>query len=122
MTARDQLTGLLNAVVGIDYCAAREGAERLLRAGWLPPSPRRTGRPNHNCPPGTGRTVTPETGYFIGYIAELPDDSDGEQLMEFSGTVHRNEEAAREDLADAQGWRPGWHLYRLSDITERPSE
>ncbi|TLF72896.1 hypothetical protein [Nocardia cyriacigeorgica] len=38
MSDRDTLTGLLHAIVGIDLCAAREGAERLLRTGWRPPA------------------------------------------------------------------------------------
>jgi hypothetical protein len=97
-------------------------AERLIADGWRPPSPRRADGPNHSCPPGTGHTVAPKAGYFVGYIAELDDDSQGEQLMEFSGTVHRTKEAAREDWEDAQAWRPGWRLYHLTDITERPSE
>ena len=37
---RRTLTTLLNAIVGIDHCAAREGAERILRAGWRPPAQR----------------------------------------------------------------------------------
>lgn len=86
------------------------------KLGWRPP--RRITGPNHGAAPGYGRTVTPETGFYVGFIAELPDDSDGEQLMEWGGTVYLDEATAREELADANAWRPKWRLYRLTDITE----
>ncbi|WP_280499372.1 hypothetical protein [Nocardia cyriacigeorgica] len=34
------MTQMLASVAGIDLCAAREGAERILRAGWRPPARR----------------------------------------------------------------------------------
>ncbi|MFB8031329.1 hypothetical protein [Streptomyces sp. NPDC055990] len=91
-------------------------AEQLLAAGVRPP--RRIAGPNHGCAPGYGRTVTPAEGYFVGFISELPDDSDGEQLMEFSGTVFPTEAEGRAELVEANEWRPKWHLYRMTDITE----
>lgn len=83
------------------------------------PLPRRTTRPVHNRAPNHTAQAPTGTRYFVGYIAELDDDSDGEQLMEFSGTAFLDEAEAREELEDAQGWRPGWHLYHLTDITDR---
>ncbi|TDP29794.1 hypothetical protein [Nocardia ignorata] len=38
MSDRDTLADILRRIVGIDLCAAREGAERIVRAGWRPPA------------------------------------------------------------------------------------
>ena len=91
-------------------------AEQLLAAGVR--LPRRIVGPDHCLPPGSYRTVTPDEGYFVGYISELDDDSDGEQLMEFSGTVFPTEEDGQGEWEEANAWRPGWRLYRMTDITE----
>ncbi|MGW5387166.1 hypothetical protein [Nocardia sp. NPDC003963] len=91
-------------------------ADALLTAGVRPP--RRTTGPKHGCAPGFGRTVTPAEGYFVGFISELPDDSDGEQLMEYSGTVFPTEAEGRAELVEANEWRPKWRLYQMTDITE----
>jgi hypothetical protein len=57
-------------------------------------------------------------GYVVGYIAVLPDDSQGPQLVGFSDEVFATEAAARDDHAFAEGWRPGWSIYQLTDITK----
>lgn len=101
---------------------ALDTADAIQAAGWRPPAPQRTAGPNHICPPDRFDQAPPGVRFYVGYIAELDDDSEGPQFMEFSGTTFADEAAAREELADAQAWRPGWHLYRLTDITERPSE
>jgi len=71
-------------------------------------------RPEHRCPPH--QFLKP--GFYVGYIAELDDDSEGPQLMGFSDEVFATEEDARAEHADAEEWRPGWRVYQLTEVTE----
>lgn len=61
-------------------------------------------------------------GYVVARIQELDDDTEGPQLYGFSEDVLPTEFAARIRHSDAEGWRPGWRLYALTDITEEPTE
>lgn len=77
--------------------------------------------PEHH-QPSVGDVVMTGGGFFVGYIAELNDDSEGPQLMEWSGTVLPTEDDAREQHSEAQGWRPGWRIYALTDITDQENQ
>ncbi len=104
-------TGLLDALAGYRL--------RQQALGLVAGEVRRTTEPHHRMPP-TPQSLPP--GCIVGYIAELDDDSEGPQFMWFSEDVLGTEAAGREQLADANEWRPGWHLYRLTDITEEPTD
>ncbi|MFG1794215.1 hypothetical protein [Nocardia sp. NPDC049149] len=80
---------------------------------WRPPR-RRVTEPHHLMPP-TPQSLPP--GFIVGYIAELDDDTEGPQFMWFSEDVLDTEADGRGQLAEANAWRPGWHLYRLTDVT-----
>lgn len=75
-------------------------------------------RPAHGCPPPEGEPG--QHGYVVGYIAELDDDTEGNQFVEYSGDVHETWEDAHTVWKKAQNWRPGWRLYSLTDMTEKP--
>lgn len=96
----------------------RYQADDAIAAGWRPPR-RRVEQPDHGAPPPP-RSLPP--GFMVGYIAELDDDTEGPQLMYFSGDVVPTEDAARQEHSDAEEWRPGWRIYALTDITERAAE
>lgn len=64
------------------------------------------------------RHRTHTAGYVVARIQELDDDNEGPQLVGFSSDVYPTSGSARDARGFAESWRPGWHIYQLTDITE----
>lgn len=64
------------------------------------------------------RHRTHTAGYVVARIEELDDDTEGPQLVGFSGDIHPTADHARDVHDFAESWRPGWHIYQLTDLTE----
>jgi hypothetical protein len=69
--------------------------------------------------PPTGPLGGRNDGFLVGRITH---HGACPEFAEWDGVAYATERSARLALDQANHWRPGWRIYALTDITERPTE
>ncbi|WP_280186253.1 MULTISPECIES: hypothetical protein [Nocardia] len=73
--------------------------------------------------PSVGSSTGPLGGRNDGFlVGRATNHGVCPEFAEWDGVVYATERSARLALDQANHWRPGWRVYALTDITERPTE